>query len=111
MGVLDDLRRLSAAEEFFDYLNVAFDRKVVDVARLHILRRMGEYFAHDALGALPEREVYARCKTHLESAYRDFLRASPIEERVFKVHRDAIRPKSAAPSRAFVQLGVIERKN
>lgn len=110
MGVLDDLRRLSAAEEFFDYLRVDFDPKVVDVARLHILRRMGEHLSRDSLDALPESEVFARCRAHLESAYEDFVRRSPLDERVFKVHQDAVEPRAPAPGRQLVQIVSLERK-
>ena len=34
MSVLDDLRRLSSAEDFFRYLDVAYEPSVVNVAKL-----------------------------------------------------------------------------
>ena len=37
MSVFDELRRLHAAEDFFEALEVEFDPAVVRVARLHIL--------------------------------------------------------------------------
>lgn len=110
MGVLDDLRRLSATEEIFDYLHLPFERRVLNVARLHILRRMGEYLAKDELTALPEAEVYARCRSHLEAAYDDFTKRTPIDERVFKVHKDAVKPKPDA-TRVFVPLTALDRKS
>ncbi|MGA9823343.1 MAG: nitrogenase-stabilizing/protective protein NifW, partial [Methylocystis sp.] len=36
MTILDDLRKLSSAEEFFDVLGVDYDPAVIRVARLHI---------------------------------------------------------------------------
>ena len=36
MTILDDLRNLSSAEEFFDVLGVDYDPTVIRVARLHI---------------------------------------------------------------------------
>lgn len=103
MSILDDLRRLSAAEEFFDYLGVDSDPTVVRVARLHILRRMGEYLRSDATGAGDEDAVRERCRQHLQLAYDDFVKSSPLQERVFKVLKDAVAPKRGA----FVPLAAL----
>jgi nitrogenase-stabilizing/protective protein len=111
MGVLDDLRQLSAAEDIFDYLHVSFERRTVDVARLHILRRMGEYLAKDGFAGLPENEIFARCKGHLESAYADFVRRTPFDERVFKVHKDAVKPQPVVTKQKYVTLSNLERKS
>lgn len=100
MNVLDQLRKLSSAEEFFSFLGVSYDPKVVNVARLHILRRMGEYLAGDALSNMDQDAVRAACRTHLEKAYADFVASSPLEERVFKVLKDAVKP----PSKPLVKL-------
>jgi nitrogenase-stabilizing/protective protein len=107
MSVLDDLRRLSAAEEIFRYLEVPFDVAVVNVARLHILRRMGEYLAKEPLEGLDEAELRERCRVHLKAAYDDFVARSPIDERVFKVHKDAVKPKGAKAV-PFVVLGALQ---
>ena len=45
------LKGLSSAEDFFATLGVAYDERVLRVARLHILKRMGEYLA----GGRPRR--------------------------------------------------------
>jgi nitrogenase-stabilizing/protective protein len=109
MSVLDDLRSLSAAEEFFRYLDVPFEPSVVNVARLHILRRMGEYLAREPPTGLDEDEIRKRCRGHLQAAYADFVARSPIDERVFKVHKDAVKPKGARPP-PFVPLGALTPK-
>ena len=93
MGVLDELKRLSAAEEFFKYLEVEYDPRVINVARLHILKRMGQYLAQEQ-GASTDEDLRARCKQHLETAYADFVASSPIAERVFKVHKDAVKEQA-----------------
>lgn len=107
MSVLDELERLSAAEDFFTYLDVGFEPAVVQVARLHILRRMGQYINGSQLdgsfSALDDAAIRELCKAHLEQAYHDFLESSPIKERLFKVHKDAVAPKPAKP---LVQLAM-----
>jgi nitrogenase-stabilizing/protective protein len=109
MTVLEDLRRLSAAEEIFQFLEVPYEAEVVHVARLHILRRMGEYLAKENMAGLDDGEVRARCRAHLQAAYADFVARSPIEERVFKVHKDAVKAK--APKKApFVPLEALKVK-
>ena len=92
MSILSDLRAVSSAEEFFAVLDVPFDPKILNVARLHILRRMGEYLN----GAAPTDDARAQCRDYLERAYADFVASSPLAERVFKVHRDAVRPGGGA---------------
>ncbi|HUB63901.1 MAG TPA: nitrogenase stabilizing/protective protein NifW [Methylocella sp.] len=107
MSLLDELGRLSAAEEFFTFLEVPFEPTVVQVTRLHILRRMGQYIKGSQIDGvfegLSDDEVRALCREHLEQAYQDFLKSSPIQERLFKVHKEAVEPK-AAPAKPFVPL-------
>ncbi|KRP93794.1 nitrogenase stabilizing/protective protein [Bradyrhizobium yuanmingense] len=105
-GILDRLGKASSAEEFFSLLGVEYDAKIVNVARLHILKRMGQYFAEEQFAGAPEAEIRARCKAMLEQAYADFVASSPIEQRVFKVLKDAVaEPKKGA---AFVPLSELK---
>lgn len=107
MSVLDDLSRLSAAEEFFSYLGVPCDPAVIRVARLHILRRMGDYLKTEPLADLDDGTQRDRCRRHLETAYHDFLQSSPLNERVFKVLKDAVKPKGLT----FVPLEALGKKD
>ena len=96
--VLEQVARLSSAEEIFASLDVPFEPRVLHVARLHILRRM-----RDHLEALPpdaSREAVRDC---LVRAYRDFVDTPPIERRVFRVLQEAARPAG----RAFVPLSAL----
>lgn len=90
--VLGKLKKLSSAEDFFDALGLPFDPAVLSVARLHILKRMGEYLAGDDLEGIPDRVVIARCRSYLERAYEDFVTSGPLQQRVFKVLKDAVKP-------------------
>ncbi len=95
MTILDQLRTLSSAEEFFGLLGVPYDPAVLNVARLHILRRMGEYLRKNLLAGADEETARELCRAHLERAYIDFVESTPLEQRVFKVLKDAVTPPSA----------------
>lgn len=102
--VLDKLSKASAAEDFFALLGVAYDPTIVNVARLHILKRMGQYLASEDFDGLPHEAVAARCKAVLERAYDDFVRSSPLDQRVFKVLKEAVEPPKPAN---FVPLDLL----
>jgi len=109
MSALDDLNRLSSAEDFFNHLGVAFDPAVVRVSRLHIMRRMGQYLKGLEIDGFfdgkSDDEIKALCAEHLAQAYQDFVESSPIEQRLFKVHKDAVAPKEEVkPNKPFVPL-------
>ncbi|NOW48475.1 nitrogenase-stabilizing/protective protein [Novosphingobium sp. SG751A] len=110
MNLLDRLQSLSSAEDFFVTLNVPYDEAILRVARLHILRRMGQYLKGSAVnGELDEADpaaIYQTCRDHLMQAYEDFVASSPIAQRIFKVHQDAIAPKPE-PNRPFVPLSAL----
>lgn len=94
MTVLEQLYKLSSAEDFFRFLDVPYDPSVLNVARLHILRRMGDNL-RKAAAEPDEAKARAYFRAHLERAYLDFVHSSPIKERVFKVHQDAIRTRTS----------------
>jgi len=106
MSILNELAQLSSAEDFFVALDIPYDPAVVNVARLHILRRMGQYLRGAELSTLDDAASRQACRSHLQTAYDDFVRSTPIAERLFKVHQDAIKP--AAPVRKpFVPLSAL----
>jgi nitrogenase-stabilizing/protective protein len=100
MSLIDTLTRMSAAEEFFAFLGVGYDPAVLNIARLHILRRMGDYLRREDLNGLSDDTIYLHARADLEKAYADFAASSPLDQRVFKVLKDAVRPKG----RGFVPL-------
>ncbi len=106
-GILAQLNNASAAEEFFALLGVEYDPRIVNVARLHILRRMGQYLAGEDFTGATDAIVTERCKAVLERAYADFVASSPIDERVFKVLKDAVAPQSK-PAPTLVQIGTLK---
>ncbi|QWG14692.1 nitrogenase stabilizing/protective protein NifW [Bradyrhizobium sediminis] len=92
VGMLEQLNKASSAEDFFALLGVDYDPKHVNVVRLHILRRMGQYLVSEDFTGQPDEVVAQRCKAVLEQAYADFVTSSPLDQRVFKVLKDAVAP-------------------
>ena len=86
-----EMRSLSSAEEFFEYLALPYDPAVLHVNRLHILKRFNRYLEADKpemvdLDSAVRFRVY---RTLLARAYEDFMRSTPAQEKVFKVFQDA----------------------
>jgi len=102
--ILEQLNQASSAEDFFALLGVDYDPKHLSVVRLHILRRMGQYLVSEDFDGMSGADVTARCKAVLEQAYADFVASSPLEQRVFKVLKDAVAPKP----RDFVQIAPLK---
>ena len=87
---LTALAQLSAAEEFFEYFSLPYDPPIVQVNRLHILKRFNQYLrtAQPSAADLHGAEQFAHCKALLLRAYEDFIRSTPAKEKVFKVFQD-----------------------
>jgi nitrogenase-stabilizing/protective protein len=107
-NVIDRLKAASSAEDFFMLLCVAYDAKVVNVARLHILRKMGQYLVSEHFDGVSDEVVAERCKAVLERAYADFVASSPLDHRVFKVLKDAVAPPKPAKPANFVPFDVLK---
>lgn len=87
---LDQLKALSSAEDFLNFFGVPFDQAVVNVSRLHILKRFFQYLRQQApnLSADDELQVFTTYRNLLTQAYGDFVRSTPAQEKVFKVFQD-----------------------
>ena len=90
---MDELTRrlsaLSAAEEFLDFFGVRYDQAVVNVNRLHILKRFQQYLRQASdLPAKDEVDQFRRYREFLARAYGDFVRSTAAKEKVFKVFQD-----------------------
>lgn len=87
--LMADLSKLSAAEEFFEFFGVGYDQAVVNVNRLHILKRFHQYLRSTPNTAEMDRDALAAaCRELLTRAYRDFVTSTPAQEKVFKVFQD-----------------------
>lgn len=81
------LRQLSTAEQFFEALDLAFDQQVVNVHRLHILKRFNGLLDMASLRDLEDGAARIACRHALEKAYGEF--AAGQGEKTFKVFQES----------------------
>lgn len=86
---LQQLKTLSSAEDFLQYFGVPFDQGVINVSRLHILKRFFQYLRQEKdIDQSNEMQMFTAYRTLLAKAYRDFVTSTPAQEKVFKVFQD-----------------------
>jgi len=78
-ALLDELAEMTSAEDFLNYFFIAFDPAVVQVNRLHILKRFHDYLRETSP---TDWDGYAGC---LKQAYQDFMHSNVQTEKVFNV--------------------------
>jgi len=84
------LKALSSAEDFFAFFAVPYDEPVVQVNRLHILKRFYQYLRQtEGLSSMDEVALYRSYRELLARAYQDFVMSTPAKEKVFKVFQNA----------------------
>ena len=87
--LLKHLSTFSAAEEFLNFFQVEYDEAVVNVNRLHILKRFNQYLrATPGTAEMDDETLRGVCKEQLTKAYADFVRSTAAQEKVFKVFQD-----------------------
>ncbi|AMX98863.1 nitrogenase stabilizing/protective protein NifW [Mesorhizobium ciceri] len=109
-NILERLKGLSSAEEFFAALGVTYDPTVLDVSRLHILKRVGQYLVEEDFSGLPDQVIAARVRAMLQRAYEEFAISSPLTHRVFKVLKDHDPDKPHTPGRTFVPFDTVLKR-
>ena len=86
---IQQLKALSSAEDFLQYFGVPFDQAVVNVSRLHILKRFFQYIRQQNLqDQSNEVLLFTSYREQLMKAYADFVSSTPAQEKVFKVFQD-----------------------
>ena len=99
VAVQQTLAECQDAEDYFRLLDIAFDQRVLDVNRLHILRAFA-----DELKKLPDDDDSGsadldRCRVALQRVYTAFTTSSALDHRVFKVLKERA-PRNFVPLRA-----------
>lgn len=88
-NLLKQMTSFSAAEEFLDHFQVPYEQSVVNVNRLHILKRFNQYLRQTpGTSEMDDETLSGVCKELLTKAYQDFVRSTPAQEKVFKVFQD-----------------------
>ena len=102
-ALIEEMKQLESAEDFLDYFAIPYDVSVVNISRLHILKRFYQYLAaKGGIDGLPPASAYSTCREMLANAYTDLLNSSGIEQKVFKVFQ-------TAQGKASIPLGSIRR--
>ncbi|MGD1948703.1 MAG: nitrogenase-stabilizing/protective protein NifW [Leptolyngbyaceae cyanobacterium] len=83
--------QLKDAEDYFQFFGLAYDPQVVNVNRLHILRKFSQLVQDDDKSQ-PEAQRLDAYRQALQTAYDLFLTSSSVEQKLFKVFQD--KPKN-----------------
>lgn len=78
-------KTLVDAEEYFDFFQLPYDPQVVNVNRLHILRKFSQYMEEIDPANLSDAEKFDRYRLALQQAYEVFLSSTAVDEKLFKV--------------------------
>ena len=90
---LAQFKQLKDAEDYFKFFDLEYDPQVVNVNRLHILRKFSQLMkAIDAEENQSESQKLQAYQEALQSSYELLTNSSGVEQKLFKVFRD--KPKN-----------------
>jgi nitrogenase-stabilizing/protective protein len=94
MTNLSDLKKISDAEDYFRFFQVPFDQAVVNINRLHILKKFAHYMTEidKNFPNIDDAEKLAKYRDALLKAYDVFVTSNAVEQKLFKVFND--KPKN-----------------
>lgn len=94
MTTLKEFKAITDAEAYFEFFELEYDAKVVNVNRLHILKKFSQLMADIDAEAenLTEVELLNRYQEALVQSYNVFLTTSPLQTKLFKVFNE--KPKN-----------------
>ncbi|QLE57104.1 nitrogenase-stabilizing/protective protein NifW [Nostoc sp. TCL26-01] len=91
---IEDFKKIVDAEEYFQFFELPYDQKLVNVNRLHILKKFAQLISEIDTNYpnLSVEEKLTQYSLALQQAYEVFLESSPQEQKLFKVFND--KPKN-----------------
>jgi nitrogenase-stabilizing/protective protein len=89
-GTIEEFKQLVDAEEFLNFFNLPYDQEVVNVNRLHILKKFSQYIREidDNSADISSEERLNKYAEAMQKAYQVFLESTPQEQKLFKVFND-----------------------
>ncbi|MEO1402754.1 MAG: nitrogenase-stabilizing/protective protein NifW [Cyanobacteria bacterium J06635_1] len=88
---LTQFNQLKDAEEYFQFFGLAYDPKVVNINRLHILRKFSQ-LVQEVDKSQSDAQKLDAYRQALQTAYDLFLTSNSVEQKLFKVFQD--KPKN-----------------
>nr|WP_228040780.1 nitrogenase-stabilizing/protective protein NifW [Nodosilinea sp. LEGE 07088] len=82
---------LKDAEEYFEFFGLTYDPQIVNINRLHILRKFSQ-LVEGVDKNQSEAEILAAYSRELRNAYDLFVTSNSVEQKLFKVFKD--KPKN-----------------
>jgi len=84
---LAEFEKLRDAEDYFQFFNLPYDEHVIDVNRLHILKKFSLAIQEIAQSnpEISEEELLTKYREALEQAYQVLLNSSGVEQKLFEV--------------------------
>ena len=81
---------LSKAEEYLEFFGISYDSRIVNVNRLHILKKFSQFIRDNGIDAASLEDEATFAKTHdaLAGAYNLFTTSNSVEQKLFKVFQD-----------------------
>jgi len=90
---LAEFNQITDAEAYFEFFDLVYDPKILNVNRLHILRKFSQLIqAIDTDTTLSEFDKLTAYRQALLAAYSVFVTSSGVEQKLFKVFQN--KPKN-----------------
>jgi nitrogenase-stabilizing/protective protein len=86
---LADFHGIVNAEDYFEFFELPYDPKIVNVNRLHILQKFSQFMQTiNPDTTADEAEILNQYRVALQNAYNLFITSSPLEQKLFKVFQN-----------------------
>jgi nitrogenase-stabilizing/protective protein len=87
---LANFNTLSKAEEYLEFFGISYDPRIVNVNRLHILKKFSQFIRENNIDAasLANETTFTQTRDALASAYHLFTTSTSVEQKLFKVFQD-----------------------